>query len=704
MNILQILPQLKSGGVETGTVDLARELVNRQHKAVVISSGGALVEELTQLGARHYKLPVHKKSFLSVLSLIPAVARIIKKEKIDIIHARSRVPAWIGFFAAKLSKTIFITTCHGYYGEHFFSRVMGFGKYVIVISQIIGRRMIDIFGVANEKIRLIYRGVDLEKFKFRGFFTRDNPKEKVVGIIGRITPLKGHEHFIKALPQILSEFPGCKILIAGDAPKQKRAYYNSLLTLVDKLKIKDRVKFLGNIQDVPEVLKKLDVLVLSTTTNEAFGRVVIEAGAVGVPVIATRVGGVVEIIDHQEHGLLIDPADSYQLANAVVRMLKDKSLAEACAQRLQEKVRTCFSLERLADKTIAVYKEALEKRKLLVVKLGALGDVILISPALKALREKHPKASISLLIKKEYKDIIQACPFIDELIILKNKGIGEIVKNILKLKKEGFDVSIDFQNNRLSHLMCFLAGIPRRFGYKNNKFGWLLNCGIANKIKNIDPVAHQGYVLQSLGVEISDKKLSLWMNERNEEKAKGFLARQWLAQGQMLIGINAIASRRWQSKVWLSEYYAQLADKLANEFNARILFTGIDQNRDEIETIIAQTNCKPINACGKTSLIELAALVKYCAVFLTVDSAPMHIAAAVGTPFVALFGPTDPTRHLPYAEKFVLIKKNLDCAPCYKTKCFDKKCMKEISVDEVYSAMIESVDKKNEYITINNPS
>ena len=125
MNVLQILPELNVGGVETGTVDFARELVKRGHKAVVISAGGALVKDLDEASVKHYELPVHKKDLFTIVRNIRRIAEIIIKEDIHIVHARSRVPAWSAFFAARSTGRVFITTCHGYYHKHFFSFVTG---------------------------------------------------------------------------------------------------------------------------------------------------------------------------------------------------------------------------------------------------------------------------------------------------------------------------------------------------------------------------------------------------------------------------------------------------------------------------------------------------------------------------------------------------------------------------------------------------
>ncbi|MBL7081950.1 MAG: glycosyltransferase, partial [Candidatus Omnitrophica bacterium] len=202
MNILQILPELNVGGVETGTRDLAKYLVEREHKSVVVSNGGALVSELEKQGSRHYLLPVHKKSIFTILWTIPKLVEIIRKEEIDIVHARSRVPAWIAFFAARLTGKVFITTCHGYYKTHFASRPMGWGKLAICPSQAIANHMNKDFGLPLERIRLVPRGVDLERFTFT---LPEKKKSSVfnIGIIGRLSPIKGHTYFLRAIARVI---------------------------------------------------------------------------------------------------------------------------------------------------------------------------------------------------------------------------------------------------------------------------------------------------------------------------------------------------------------------------------------------------------------------------------------------------------------------------------------------------------------------
>jgi len=387
MNVLQVVPELRVGGVERGTVDLAARLVAAGHKAVVISNGGELVKELTAAGALHYQLPVDKKSLWNICAMIPRIAQIIRKEKIDIVHARSRAPAWSAFFASRRTRCVFITTCHGYYRKHFFSYCMGWGKRVIVPSNVIGRHMIEDFGVPRQRIRLIPRSVAVEKFKFTDP-AKKRRKEFNVGIIGRITPIKGHLDFIKAMHKASRSIRDLKIWIVGDAHASKEGYKEQVKVLTRRLGLSHCTEFLGTQTDIPEIVSHLDLLVLATTTQEAFGRVIIEAQAAGVPVVATAVGGVVDIIEDGVTGLLVPPGDPQAMAEATIKIFEDKQLASRLAHLAYERVKGRYTVELMVERTLQVYREALSQFDILVIKFSSLGDIILSTEAIRALRRK----------------------------------------------------------------------------------------------------------------------------------------------------------------------------------------------------------------------------------------------------------------------------------------------------------------------------
>ncbi len=693
MNILQILPELNVGGVETGTIDLAKYLVRLGHKAVVVSGGGELVRELEACGAIHYQLPVHKKSFFSILKNVPRLEEIIRKEKIDIVHARSRVPAWIAYFASRRTGCVFITTCHGYYSKHPFSYVMAWAKRVIVLSNVIARHMIDDFSLSQERIRLIPRSVDLEKFKY----IRPDQKRKGdfnVGIIGRITPIKGHLYFIKAMAKLAKSIPQLKIWIVGDVPAYRGAYKEELQILVKRLGLDNCTQFLGTQRDIPAILTYLDLLVMATTTQEAFGRVIIEAQASGVPVVATKVGGVIDIIEDGKTGLLVSPSDPDSIAEAAMRIFKSKELASSLSEAAYKKVTEKYNVGLMVKNTLEVYEDALHNFKLLIIKFSSVGDVILSSAALRAIRQKFgDNYRISFLVGSESKNLLIACPYIDELLICdfknKDKGTTGLLKLGRRLRKENFDIVIDLQNNRKSHILSWLTLALNRYGYDNRKFGFLLNHRLKDEGPSLGPVQHQFRILKMLGIELEDPHLELWPSQADELYVDEFLKSQWLSAKQRLIGINLSASSRWTSKNWPMQQLAKLCEELGAR-NMRVVITGTREDSKTAQALLnAVKNTKPIDACARTTINELACLIKRCSVYISADSAPLHIAAAVSVPFVALFGPTDPARHLPPAQDYVVIKKDLSCSPCYKSSCRSRQCMASITAQDV----LEAIDK-----------
>jgi lipopolysaccharide heptosyltransferase II len=701
MRILQILPELNVGGVETGTIDFATYLIEHGHHAVVVSNGGRLVERLEKAGITHYQLPVHKKSLWIAWSCIKPLRKILIEENIDILHARSRVPAWIGYFACRNTQTRFITTCHGYYSLHTFSRIMGWAKRVIVPSEVIGRHMIDNFGVPAENIRCIPRSVDLERFEF-GRKKSDKSVSCVITMIGRLTPLKGHLYFLQAMAKVLRQVPYIKVWIIGDAPKGKEVYRQELELQARRLGLADVVEFLGVRQDIPQLLQQTDVLVMSSTVPESFGRVILEAQAVGVPVVATKVGGVVEIIEHEKTGLLVLPKEPDEMADAVLRYLRDKKFTQQICLAARKKIEQRFTLAHMAEQTIAVYHELMASLTILVIKLSSLGDVILITASLKALRQKFPQAKIHCLVGKESRQILQHCPYLDGLLVIDHKHhdrrLWRLWQYSHKLRELQPDITIDFQNNTASHLLAYLSFTKTSYGYRRGKTGFLLSHPVTVPNKTLPPVAHQFQILAMLGIKYHQGlSLELWPSPQDYEKAQKLMDAQWLGGQHPCVGINLAASKRWESKNWPLEYIAKLCDILA-QANIRTMITGTEKDKLAVQKLLQMTNSKPADFVGKTDVMTLAALIKRCRVFISPDSAPMHIASAMHIPCIALFGPTSSKRHLPPGESFSIFERALPCAPCYQPQCRIRThaCMRDISPDEVAQRVKHIVWGKHE--------
>lgn len=702
MKVLQVLPELRVGGVERGVVDLSRYLVEQGHEVVVVSAGGPLVEQIQACGARHVYLPVHQKSLFALFKSSRELTRLIRNEKIDLIHARSRVPALSAFLSSWRTGVPFITTCHGIYKPHLFSRVMGWGKLVIVPSEAVARHMRDHFGVPPDRLRLIHRGVDMKVFQ--AVKKERPPLPLQVGLIGRLSPSKGHHLFLKALARVHRVLPPLKVFIVGGAQEARSRYQEELLTLVRQLGLSRIVEFLGTRYDIPSILSTLDLVVVPSTVEESFGRSVIEAGACGVPVVATRLGALEEIIEHEKTGLLVEPDDPNALAEAIIRILKDKAFASQLALNLKTKVERLYPLNQMFEKTLSVYEETLRVKRILVIKLAAVGDVVLSLPSIRAVRERYPDGFITVLVGYKSRQIIRNCPYINDLIVYEHLSGRKSKISFLKvaslLRKEHFDIVIDLQNNKLSRFLAYLSTASIRMGYGRNRWAFLLNVHVRDLGYSVSPVEDQARAMKLLGFESFNKDLELWVRPEEEEKIDDFLKSEWFHRQQTLVGINPGSSPRWPTKRWPTASFARLCDELAKK-NIRVVLTGGEDDKPIGDEILKLTKVRPMNAIGRTSITELGALLKHCGVFVTSDSAPMHIAASVGTPLVALFGPTDPNRHLVPSERSVVIQKDISCSPCYLKTCpIGHICMHRISVGEVLGSVLKFVGHKSSSLSL----
>ncbi|MDP8216812.1 MAG: GT4 family glycosyltransferase PelF [Candidatus Kaelpia imicola] len=708
MRVLQILPELNLGGVEKGTIELAKYLALNGHYPIVISNGGKLERDLQEFGVKHYKLPVNKKS-LSTLLLLPKLIRIFNKEQVDIVHARSRVPALVAYLAFKryfagvnLTRLLtqvpsFITTAHGYYSNHAFSRIMAKGKIVISPSRVIAKHMIEDFNVPLERIRLIPRGVNLSDYEFI-LPTDKDWQHPVFAIIARLSPIKGHIEFIKAFREVLHFKPFAKAWIIGAPSPGKEGYLKELEVLIKRFGLENAVDFLGRRYDIPDLLKKINVVVQPSRIPESFGRVIIEAQAAGVPVVASSLGGYREIIEEDETGFLVPSRDPKLLAKCLIKIVKDPYVCDKMAKIARDRVESRYSLDKVNKDIVNVYKESGKRLVVLIIKFGALGDVILSIPGIKALRQKFPDAKLCLLTTAAVADIFKDCPYLDKLLIYSDRGFKYcgIFRSINSIRRINPDISIDLQNNKISRLIAFFSSIYQRYGFANAKFSFLLNR--AQRLPNTPllPVEHQSYLLSKLGVRGLNKELELWVDRDALERVDNFLRAHWISKKQPLVAINIAASSRWASKRWSLGKVIALIDELGSR-NIRFVITGSPLDKDAALQIMKACKNKPIDAVGKTEIPSLIALIKRCSMLLTSDSAPLHIAAAVKTPVLGLFGPTDPLRHLPSGADVYFIKKELNCSPCYKNSCRKKvTCMSMITIEEVKNKILNILDMERD--------
>lgn len=690
MHILQLIPQLEVGGVERGVLDLAQGLIRRGHRVSVVSGGGALVEPLTTLGATHVTLPVHQKSPETLWRCVPALCRLIRDTGVELVHARSRVPAWIGYAAARRTGVPFVTTCHGFYRPHPASRVMTWGRLVIAPSTALARYLIDRFGVPAERLRVVPRGVNLSQFQFRPK-TPSAQGPWRIGIVGRLSALKGHDVAIRALMLLIEQRMPVTLCVIGDAPAHKPQIRRQLEALAAQLGVERAVEWLGRRRDIPDVLASLDMVLVPSVYPESFGRSVVEAQAVGVPVVASRLGAFPELITHEQTGLLVEPNDPVAVAHAIRRMLQEPSLRERSVQGGRANVEARYTLDHMVEHTLAVYDEVVNRPRVLVWKLSAMGDVVLSTPSLRAVRRQFPRSSISVVTGRPVYEILAHCPYVDDVIVYdptrKDRTLAGKWRFVRHLQRAAFAVSIDLQNNRLTHLMAWLAGIPVRIGYRR-RWGGLLSRAVTLPKTPMNPIAHQHQLLQAAGISPNGAQMELWPSSEDQARADRLLRELGWDGKRPLIGVHPGASGRWRTKQWEPARWAALCDWLADHGYQPVV-TGSADDQPLGQRLLGATSSSPLIAIGKTRVMELACMIRRCRAFVTTDSAPLHIAAAVGTPTVALFGPTDPARHVPPSAGVIVLKRDVFCSPCYSPRCrtITHACMKRIEVEDVMQAI-----------------
>jgi lipopolysaccharide heptosyltransferase II len=299
--------------------------------------------------------------------------------------------------------------------------------------------------------------------------------------------------------------------------------------------------------------------------------------------------------------------------------------------------------------------------------------------------------------------VLKRCPYIDDMIIYDKNGSHKGIRGILKIsafvRQKNFDIAIDFQNNKTSHLLSWLGAIPQRFGYDNGKWSFFLNKRIKYIKIKASPLDEQFRILRALGIDTAgaSRHLEIWPSKEDFLYIESLLKDAWVSDSQVLIGMNIGSSPRWETKRWPLKYFAKLADRLA-ERDIRVVIVGSKESAGLADEFLRMSRSKPVNAVGMTpSITHLAVLMKRCKLFITGDSAPMHVASSMATPFIAFFGPTDPARHTETSPYITIIRKALKCSPCYRPRCRKHRCMEDISVEEVFKAAMEKLGGTVQY-------
>lgn len=358
MKIIQLLPELNEGGVERGVIELSRELTQEGFESIVISNGGKLVNQLELDGVLHIKLDICSKNIFTIFWRTLKLYLVLRHIQPNILHVRSRVPAWMVFFANAFLHIPVVSTVHGFNSVSFYSRIMTRSGHVICVSNAIKTYIQKHYDTPESKITVIPRGIDLDKFnpakvdatfinQFKEQFKLED--KWVISTVGRITQLKDLETFIEAIAILSKEFPNVVGLIVGGVREDKQNYFASLQRLIESLHVKKYIHFCGSSDKVAEIYALSDVVVSSSKKPESFGRSVAEAIALGTPVVATNHGGVLDIILEAQNGYFTQIGDAKDLAEKIVKATELKFDGYAY-------ISDHFSLSQMVGKTVKIYK------------------------------------------------------------------------------------------------------------------------------------------------------------------------------------------------------------------------------------------------------------------------------------------------------------------------------------------------------------
>jgi glycosyltransferase involved in cell wall biosynthesis len=367
MKILLLTNHFNAGGITSYLTTLSGGLVKQGHTVIIASGDGECVANLEALGVRHVPVGLNVKCEWHPAVWIAAfrLATLVKNEHIDIIHANTRSSQWCAAVVMFLRRVPYVTTCHGFFRPRI-GRLMFplWGQAVLAISPQVQEHLIRDLHVNSTKVRLVQNGIDVEKFRP---LTTDQkiiarrrwrlPPGLVIGIVARLSDVKGHEFLILSMPGIMRDFPSVVCAIFGVGPEER-----TLRKLVREQDLQRNVFFYDAVNKAHEIIPLMDVFVVPSL-QEGIGLSIMEAGACGVPVVASRVGGIPEVVTDGENGLLVPPGDPTAIARAVSSLLGDPVKARNMGLRAREIVAEKFSAERMINGTESVYNDICSRKE-----------------------------------------------------------------------------------------------------------------------------------------------------------------------------------------------------------------------------------------------------------------------------------------------------------------------------------------------------
>ena len=332
---------------------------------------------------------------------------------------------------------------------------------------------------------------------------------------------------------------------------------------------------------------------------------------------------------------------------------------------------------------------------ILLIRLSSLGDIVLTSPAIRAVRQHFPNAHISMLVATQSADVVTENPHLDEVIAFDrnatDKDTGEMRRVVKRLRGRRFDLAIDFQRKFRTSLLAYLSGAKCRVGY-HAPGGFLCTVRVPDRV-NKHAIDRYFDLLHAVDIPATDRRLELFISEADRVFAAEALMAQGVQADRLKVGLFPGAG--WKLREWMPERFAQIGDLVAKHFDAQVLLFGGPAEKELVNHVSSLMTATPVLFAGSMRIRQFAALVGRCDLFISNDTGPMHVAAAMQTPTIALFGPGNHIRFQPLHPMHTTIRHHVPCNPCkqFTDRCKDNVCMKLITVDEVWVEVCRRLGK-----------
>jgi len=703
LTILQVLSWLNYGGVESYAIRLARGLKERGHRVIVASHGGQLVPELEASGIEHVSV-----NFMGYRMITGAweLRRLLEREHVDIVNAHNWRAGVVSHLACRQAGVPYVLTVHGTRSPVNRYTVFYWSRRVAVVSQASWRNLVEGFGLSPERVVRTIIGVDCDRFRPG---PPDGELAEELGLRGeapRIVHVSRFSHSkapvalaaIEAMEALEQEVAGVELVVVGQGPEERAVAWAA--ERMNRRLGRKAVFALGGRGDIARILSLGDVVIGTAS-------VALEAMASGRPVVAAGKGGYFGIVrpenlEQAEASCFADHVDVSQvtpdaLRSDLVSLLRLPAEAQRLGSFGREMAEARYSVAKLTADVEALYREELSDRsrvkRVVVFHLNQIGDLMFTLPALKALRESYPAAHITSVVRPYLAGLLAESGFVNEVHQRPPGPLHTAVGLGMELRKHRPDLAVAFSQSATMALCARISGARQRVGYLDSHLARLLTHRI--QVRGIPCPDKVLRLVRGVGLEPTKQDYVglVRLSPQDWDYGEQLLAEAKLRGDGPLIALAPGESSSRPYKAWTSDGFEAVAARLARDENARLICVGSEGDRELGYAILSVVPSRQrANLAGRTTPSELAAVLAKCDLLIGIDSGPMHVAAAMGRPVVALFGPTDPTRTGPQGQGHEIIFHRQECwGPCVHPltpNCGHRNCMMAITANEVLAAAL----------------